>query len=115
MNENVLLILSSVVTSIVTWLLTRRKINAEAESSELDNVAKAVKVWRELNEELELRFNHEIDLLRRENCDLRNQVSEVMKKNEEMRAQMEALEIENRKLIEQLMIFNKNNHDGKIR
>jgi hypothetical protein len=32
-----------------------------------------------------------------------------MKENEELKSQMNALEVENRKLISQLKIFNKNN------
>ncbi len=97
------------VPASVTWFLARRKNNADAKSSELDNVEKAIKVWRELSEGMERRFTHEIEELRKENCDLQQQVSLVMKENEELKLQMNGLESENKKLISQLKIFNKNN------
>jgi predicted RNase H-like nuclease (RuvC/YqgF family) len=102
MNDTLLLIIASAVTGIVTWLSARRK-------NELDNTSKAIKIWRELSEDMEKRFKEQIDELKKENCELQKLVSMVKKENEELKSQMNALEVENRKLISQLKIFNKNN------
>ncbi|MFZ4705471.1 MAG: hypothetical protein ACOYMF_05630 [Bacteroidales bacterium] len=109
MNETLLLIFFSTVTGTVTWYSARRKNNADADHSELDNVSKAIKIWRELSEDMEKRFKEEVDELKKENCALQHQVTIVMKENEELKIQMNTLEGENRKLICQLKIFNKNN------
>jgi predicted RNase H-like nuclease (RuvC/YqgF family) len=109
MTEAFNLLFISAITATVTWLSARRKNNAEAKTSELDNVGKAITIWRELSEDMEIRFREEIDKLKKDNCDLQHRVSLMMKENEELKSQMNALEVENRKLISQLKIFNKNN------
>lgn len=109
MTEYLNFLFISLVPATITWLLARRKNNADAKSSELDNVEKAITVWRKLSEGMEKRFTHEIEELRKENSDLQQQVATVMKENFELKEQMNALEGENKKLISQLKIFNKNN------
>ena len=109
MTEYLNFVMLSAIPATVTWLLARRKNNADAKSGELDNVEKAITIWRSLTEAQEVRFNNQIEELRKENCDLQQQVSLVMKENVELKEQMNALEGENKKLINQLKIFNKNN------
>jgi hypothetical protein len=109
MTDTLAVLIAAGVTSITTWYFTRRKNNAVAESSELDNIDKAIKIWRELSEAMESRFKAEIEVLRKENCDLQLKVSEMVKKNEEMKTRVKALENENKKLIGQLKIYNKHN------
>jgi len=109
MTEYLNFVILSAIPATVTWLLARRKNNADAKTSELNNVDKAIKIWRDLTEGMEDRFKYQIDELRKENCDLQQQVTIVMKENNELKEQMNALEGENKKLISQLKIFNKNN------
>lgn len=109
MNETLSLIFISAVTGTITWYSARRKNNAQAENSELDNVGKAITIWRELSEDMEKRFKEQVDELKKENCTLQQRVTIVMKENEELKNQMNILEGENKKLISQLKIFNKNN------
>ena len=109
MNEALLLIIGPVAASFATWLFAMRKSAAEANSKELDNTAKIVLMWRELSEGMEKRFKKEIDQLRKDNCDLEQQVKNVVQENEALRKKMHLLEEENRKLISQLKIFNKKN------
>jgi len=109
MTEYLNLLFISTIPATVTWLLARRKNNADTKNSELDNVGKAITIWRELNEDMEERFNRQVEELRKENCNLQQRVTIVMKENEELKTQMNALEGENKKLISQLKIFNKNN------
>lgn len=103
------MLLAPIVTASTAWFFARRKNNADAKTSELDNVEKAITIWRKLSEDMDLRFKAEIEDLRKENCNLQNQVAQVMKENESLKSQMKSLEAENRKLISQLKIFNKNN------
>lgn len=103
------LIAAPVVSAFAAWFFARKKNNAEAESSELDNTAKAIKIWRELNEDLKRTLQADIDRLRDENCELKKQVTQVMEENESLRKKMRSLEAENKQLIKQLKIFNENN------
>jgi hypothetical protein len=78
MNEYLFAIISTVIGSGVTWFFARRKNTAEAQGSEIDNVEKVIKIYRESLEnitvELTARINkqstiiieqaHEIELLK---------------------------------------------------
>jgi len=76
--ENALIAAS---TGGITWFFTRKKQHAEIKASELDNVEKAISIWRELAldlgkkvEELSARYDtisQEIVDLRRENRTLK--------------------------------------------
>lgn len=51
------------------WFFTRKKSNAEAKGSELENVEHAIKIWRETAEKLSARVDElslEIDELRKD-------------------------------------------------
>lgn len=65
-------ILSAITTGSITYIFTvkqmRKKATAEAKGAELDNVEKAVKIWRELSEKL----NIEVD-------DLKKRIAEIEK------------------------------------
>lgn len=111
MKEYLWMILGPVLASGLTWIFARRKMVAEATGKELENTAKIVQMWRELSEGMEKRFREDIELLRRDNCDLQKQVASVVAENESLRKKMHILEEENKKLQEQLKIFNKNNHE----
>ena len=59
MIEVAISLASSILTATVTWLLARRKniadarkAEAEAKASELDVIEDAIKIWRELAEDL---------------------------------------------------------------
>jgi predicted nucleic acid-binding Zn-ribbon protein len=64
--------LSAAGSSLVTWLFSRKKQEAETKASELDNVEKAVEIWRKMAEDLkaEIRENRE------ENTKLRQQMEQ---------------------------------------
>ncbi len=58
------------------------KIAAESDGQELDNVAKAVKIWRELANELQKsveQLTKEVHSLREENSHLKKQMQELRK------------------------------------
>lgn len=102
-------LLAPIATAFATWFFARKKNSADATKSELDNVAEAIKIWRELTQDLEKKFKDDIASLRSENCDLQKQVRQVVQENESLKKQMGILEAENKKLIKQLKIFNENN------
>jgi predicted RNase H-like nuclease (RuvC/YqgF family) len=115
MTELLLIIIPSAMSSAITWLITRRKNTAEAESSELDNVEKAIKIWRELSTDLETRLRNDIQRLREENSNLRIEIEVINRDNEAMREQisdhqkqLKASRCENKKLLEELKKYNNN-------
>jgi predicted RNase H-like nuclease (RuvC/YqgF family) len=50
---NILTFLAPIVTAIVGWVLGKRKTNAEATTSEMENVEKALKIYREIITDLD--------------------------------------------------------------
>lgn len=79
--------LASAGASFVTWIFTRRKQTAEAEGSELDNVEKAVAIWRQTAEDL----HKEINELRLQITDLKNQVCNLQSENYRLISEIEKL------------------------
>ena len=78
MIETLLAVLSSNgITAMLTWMVTRKKQKAEAAFSELQNVEKAITIWRELASDLSVKLESlnakceeltgEISVLRAEN------------------------------------------------
>ena len=76
-------VIAGALSSFVTYIIARRKTLAEAQGSEIDNVQKAIAVWRELAENLEAK----VDKLIEENSLLKD---EVMSHKKEM-ARLETL------------------------
>lgn len=79
--------LASAGSSFVTWVFTRRKQTAEAEGSELDNVEKAVAIWRQTAEDL----HKEINELRQQITDLRRQIGELQSENDRLIREIEKI------------------------
>lgn len=112
-----LVVIPSFITAVTTWILSRRKYKAETKSDELENIDKAVKIWRELSEDLEQRLKAEIKELRQANTDIQTRFETVLAENEALKDQMSALEMqlkearsENQNLLQELMVFNNNYH-----
>lgn len=64
---------------------------ADAQGKEIDNTEKIIRMWRELSEGMEGRFRSEIDQLRKENNDLKQQIIEVLGENELLRRKLRTL------------------------
>jgi predicted RNase H-like nuclease (RuvC/YqgF family) len=73
MTEILLITVPSAITSIVAWFLARGKYQTEVQGSELDNVEKAIEIWRRMAEELK----NEVVMLRREASELRQKVESL--------------------------------------
>jgi septal ring factor EnvC (AmiA/AmiB activator) len=63
------------------WFFTRKKSNAEAKGSELENVEQAIKIWRETAEKLSLR----VDELSKEIDELRADLVTVHRENKQLK------------------------------
>lgn len=69
------------VSSLFTWIFARKKTNAEAKGSELENVEQAIKIWRETAEKLSLR----VDELSKEIDELRADLVTVHRENKQLK------------------------------
>ena len=72
---------------IIGYFVTRKKTNADAKGSELDNVEHVVKLWRELAEEN-----------KRENIQLKKEMADIKQQLEEMRLDLTTVHRENKQL-----------------
>ena len=106
MDPQIILAIFALIGPILGYAFAKRKNTAEAQGSELDNVDKAVTIWRKLAEDLEAKLKVEIDSLRKENEEMKGLVAKLSQENEELRGKMKTLDRENRKLLEQLTILN---------
>lgn len=80
MKELLLIIIPSIVSSVLTWFFYRKKYVAETQTNELDNVQKALAIYRDTI--LDLKTDLE---------DLRKKITEVVEENEALGKQMEEL------------------------
>lgn len=97
MNDYVLNALIGGITSFLTWAAMRRKNIAEARTSEVDTVERAIKVWRDLSEDLQKRYEaliikveslqSEIEGLRADNKSLSYDNKQLLKKLSKQNAQ----------------------------
>jgi peptidoglycan hydrolase CwlO-like protein len=93
-NEMIISALTGVTTATITWYAARNKNKAETYVSELDAVERAVKVWRELGEEMQLKYeslHDEIELLRVEVKVLREENRQLKQENQRLLQQIKTL------------------------
>lgn len=88
MTENIITALiavcSSGITGFLTWLLSRRKYNAEVDSSRIENLQKSLDFYIELSNDTKMRL------------------SEILERNKLLDAQVVVLSRENNELKEQV-------------
>ncbi len=101
MNEIITSTISAAITAFVTYIFTRRKyltevrkVDKEADSSEIDNVEKAIRIWRQLSEDIKVRLTKDIEELRQENMKTREKLNTLIRENHALRHQMSNLEKE---------------------
>ena len=80
MKDLLLILIPSTVSSFLTWFFYRRKYRAETQTNELDNVQKALAIYRDT-----------IFDLKKDLEEIRLKVTEVVKENEALGMQMEEL------------------------
>lgn len=90
----ILTIVTSLVTGFGGWIFGRRKNKAEAQTVELENVNKAVAIWRETAENLNVQlglYTNELIKFRQENENLQEEL-------DKMKQELKSLKSENDKL-----------------
>jgi chromosome segregation ATPase len=80
-NEVVKIVGSVGGGGIIGYFVTRKKTNADAKGSELENVEHAIKIWRETAEKLSAR----VDELSQEIDDLRADLVTVHRENKQLK------------------------------
>jgi len=95
MKELILPIISSIVSAVFTFVFTRRKNNAEVKSAELDNIDKALGIYRKIATDLEdeiLSLRREMISLKESNTMLSAKLDEAHKENGALKSKLENLE-----------------------
>jgi cell division protein FtsB len=93
-NEMIINVVTGFVTAGITWYAARRKNRAESYVSELDAVERAVKVWRELGEGMQKKYeslHDEVEILRGEVRGLSEENKELKKENQRLLQQIKTL------------------------
>ena len=84
LKEPLLAFISLFLSTLVGWLFGRRKQQAETQTTELDNVDKAVKIYREMIEDLGTKYANAIDELKKANQRIKDLEASV----EELRTEL---------------------------
>ena len=97
-------VVGPLVTALVAYLIGKRKVNAEASKNELDNVEQAIKIWREMAEDLTGKLgqrdatiseqNAKLDKLLNQNTHLLNKVNALERDYNKLQKNYEALKQE---------------------
>src|SRR5262245_1270950 len=93
-NEVIINAATGIVTAGIAWYAARRKNKAETYVSELDVVERAVKVWRELGEQMQKKYealHDEIEVLRNEVKVVREENKQLKKENQRLLQQIKTL------------------------
>lgn len=67
----------TIVSSVVTFILTRRKYDTEVDSQQIDNVEKSFDIYKKVMEETLAQQDKKIAALQKENEDLKKQVNQL--------------------------------------
>lgn len=70
-------LICSIIASLVTFLLTRKKYNTEVDSQKIKNMSDSFDVHKKMMDEIFKTQNKKLEMLERENNDLRAQVSQL--------------------------------------
>ena len=104
MDEGILTAGLTILTGVGTWFAARRKNLADVQSSELENVEKAVKFYREQLEDIATRWRNATDEANKLNTLYKTAIAEIGKLEDQV-AKMERINREmqrtNSELIEQ--------------
>jgi uncharacterized membrane protein (DUF106 family) len=67
----------SVVTSIITFILTKKKYNTEVEAQQIQNMKDSFEVYKKMMEDAVAAQNKKIEMLQKENDNLRSQLNQL--------------------------------------
>lgn len=67
----------TVVASVVTFFLTKKKYNTEVEAQQIENMENSFNVYKTMMEETVKGLKERVETLQRENESLRNQINQL--------------------------------------
>ena len=67
----------TLASSIVTFILTKRKYNTEVDSQQIKNMSDSFEIYKKIMEETVETQNRKIDMLQKENDNLRQQIYQL--------------------------------------
>lgn len=91
-------ILAGTISSVVTWLLTRKKYDSEVDNSNINNMRESLEFYTRLADDYKERLaseieshNKEVAELKAENAELRKELSEYKKELREQEKKFDAM------------------------
>jgi predicted RNase H-like nuclease (RuvC/YqgF family) len=84
-DEVILPSITGIIGAFVSWLVGRKKENVEVQGSEITNTQEAIKIWREMAQEMSDKvkeLGEKVDALTQEVHSLRSENSELKSKLE---------------------------------
>jgi hypothetical protein len=97
MNDSTLTIFgafATIITSFLTYKIGKKKANAIAQKTELENVSDAIRIWRETAESFAVKSekqSHEMHILIQQNKELLAQNKVLVSKIERLEREIEKL------------------------
>jgi predicted RNase H-like nuclease (RuvC/YqgF family) len=82
-DEVILPSITGIIGAFVSWLVGRKKENVEVQGSEITNTQEAIKIWREMAQEMSDKvkeLGEKVDALTQEVHSLRSENSELKSK-----------------------------------
>ena len=67
----------TLASSIVTFILTKRKYNTEVDSQQIQNMSNSFEIYKKIMEETVETQNRKIEMLQKENDNLRQQIYQL--------------------------------------
>ena len=67
----------TLASSIVTFILTKRKYNTEVDSQQIQNMSNSFEIYKKIMEETVQTQNRKIEMLQKENDNLRQQIYQL--------------------------------------
>lgn len=103
----------TIIASVVTYIMGRKKTTAEVKSNELDNTEKAIAIWRHLAEDVTSQLQAREGLI----VEMKEQMDKILIQNSELLEQNGQLLKQNKKLIEKVNLLEKdlNEFQGKVK
>lgn len=89
---------SSLITSVVTWLLSRRKYQQEVKGNEITNMHSSLDFYEDLSDDARQRLHNLID----ENRQLREENIRIREENAAIRVDNAAIRAENARVLKEL-------------
>jgi peptidoglycan hydrolase CwlO-like protein len=86
--------LSAAASAFIGWFFGRKKQDVEIKTNELDNVEKAVAIWRGIASDLEGKFTamqHQFAELQKSNFELQFEVRRLKEANTELQSEIDEL------------------------